>query len=390
VSHRIDPDFLPELKRYGEFSIETCFNCGNCSAVCPLSSEEENFPRRMIRYTQLGMRDKLLSSRELWMCYYCGECTATCPRQADPGEFMAAARRYAIAKYDRLGLARLLYTSPIFNLLFLIVFALLFGLFLYAFHGPMQGDSLRLFAFIPEQLIHYLGVAAGIVVIFIALIGVVNMATQVSRQIKFPRGARLNWLSALWETVGIEVLGQKRYRQDCETYAVEQPWYLQKWFMHASMLWGFMGLFLATALDYLLALLGVKPTGTWVAIWYPTRLLGTIAGISLIFGASAAIIKRLLRKDVSSLHSTPSDWSFLILMWLAGMTGFALELAIYLPHPYAWGYWMLLAHLVVVAELLILLPFTKFAHALYRTVALYMHALKSLQELEISQADAAD
>jgi nitrate reductase gamma subunit len=151
-----------------------------------------------------------------------------------------------------------------------------------------------------------------------------------------------------------------------------------------------MGLFLATALDYLLELVGVKPTGAWVPIWYPIRLLGTLAGVILIYGVTMAIFKRLRQVDEVSTHSTPSDWAFLILLWLGGMTGFALEVSIYLPQPYAWSYWMLLAHLIVVGELLILLPFTKFAHAVYRTVALYVHALKPVPETERAGAGAAD
>ncbi|MEW5721347.1 MAG: 4Fe-4S dicluster domain-containing protein, partial [Chloroflexota bacterium] len=156
MSQRADPHFLLELEKYGAVNIESCFNCGNCTAVCPLSTEQENFPRRMIRYAQIGMKTKLLRSKELWLCYYCGECTVTCPRQADPGEFMAAARRYAIARYDRLGLARLLYTSAAFNALFLALLAIAMGVFLYAFHGPMPGDTLRLFHFIPSEVVHNL------------------------------------------------------------------------------------------------------------------------------------------------------------------------------------------------------------------------------------------
>jgi ferredoxin len=390
MSQRIDPDFLLELKQFGDVNIASCFNCGNCSAVCPLSSEEESFPRRMIRYAQLGMRESLLGSKELWMCYYCGECTSTCPRQADPGEFMAAARRYAIARYDRLGLARLLYTSTAFNWIFLLVLAVVFSVFLFAFHGPMPVDSLRLFDFIPAQVIHNLGVIAGIIVILIGLSGMISMAIQVGKWTQILKGVRLNWLGALWEAVGIEALGQQRYRLECESHAGKQPWYLQKWIIHASMLWGFLGLFLATALDYLLELLRVKPTGTWVPIWYPTRLLGTVAGALLIYGVTVAIIKRLRKGDEASAHSTPSDWSFLVLMWLAGMTGFALEVSIYLPHPQPWSYWMLIAHLVVVGELLILAPFTKFAHAVYRTLALYFHALKPAQETEPAGVGATD
>ena len=44
-------------------------------------------------------------------------------------------------------------------------------------------------------------------------------------------------------------------------------------------MWGFLGLLAATALDYGLALLGIKETGTPVPIWYPVRLLGTVAGL---------------------------------------------------------------------------------------------------------------
>ena len=106
----VDPTLLPEIQRYGAFDVAACFNCGNCTAVCPLTDGDATFPRRIIRYAQVGMKAELLASKELWTCYYCGECSETCPRQAEPGEFMAAARRYAIASYDRTRLARTMYT----------------------------------------------------------------------------------------------------------------------------------------------------------------------------------------------------------------------------------------------------------------------------------------
>jgi len=264
MSYRADPDFLSELKKYGLVNIESCFNCGNCTAVCPLSTEEDNFPRRMIRYTQIGMKEKLLSSKELWLCYNCGECTTTCPRQADPDEFMAATRRYAIAKYDLFGLAKLLFTSPILSVLFLIVLAAVLGLFIYSFHGPMPGNNLWLFDFIPSEMIHNFGVLAGIIIVLISLAGIANMIISISKNQKTPNNIRLNWWQALWNTIVIEVLGQRRYRKDCNAHSQEQRWYKQNWFVHASIMWGFLGLFLATILDYLLELIGIKPIGTWV------------------------------------------------------------------------------------------------------------------------------
>jgi ferredoxin/nitrate reductase gamma subunit len=380
MSTRVDPRLLAEIKKYGTVNIEKCYNCGNCTAICPLSSNGETFPRRMIRYAQLGLKKPLLSSKELWMCYGCGECTQTCPRQADPGEFMAAARRYAIASYDSLGFARLLYTSPTLSVLLLVLLAFLIALVFYSSHGIMPVDSLRLFDFIPSALVHNLGVAALVIIALTGLAGAVNMFVQVWREnaLLTTPDVRLKWLGALWETIGAEVLGQRRYRQDCKASTDRRPWFLQKWFIHASTMWGFLGLFAATILDYGMELLGLKPTGTWVPLWYPVRLLGTVAGLFLVYGTSVAIVNRIRKVDETTAHSSISDWSFLALLWLTGISGFALEIAVYLPHPAIWAYWTLLGHISVAVELLLLLPFTKFAHAMYRTLAIYIHSLKPL------------
>jgi len=390
MTARVDPNLLTELKKYGDVKIESCFNCGNCTAICPLTTEEDNFPRRMIRFAQLGLRDRLLASKELWLCYYCGECTITCPRKAEPGEYMAAARRYAIASYDRSGLAKLLYTSPFLSVVFMVVLAILIGAFFLSFSGPMSADALRLFEFIPSGLIHNAGILSGVFIVVAALAGVVNMTSRVTKALPYPKGMRFNWWGALWKAFGVEVLAQKRYRQDCETTATEKPWYAQKWFIHASMLWGFLGLFAATALNYLLELLNVKVTGTWVPLWYPIRLLGTVSGLFLLYGTTMAVIRRIRKDEPAYLKSALSDWAFLALMWLAGVTGFLLEIAVYLP-PSTWSYWMLLAHLIVVGELLLLAPFTKFAHAMYRSIALYLWALEPLPEKEeVKAVSAAD
>ena len=388
MSARVDPNFLAELKKYGEVKIESCFNCGNCTAICPLSTEEDNFPRKMNRFAQLGLRDRLLASRELWLCYYCGECTKTCPRQADPGEYMASARRYAIASYDPTGLAKLLYTSPVLGVIFMIILAAAIGVFFYQASAPMDMQTLRLFEFIPSTLIHNAGIAAGLLIVLAMLAGMINMFRRTFKASGYPKGARLDWAGAIWKAFGQEVLGQLRYRKDCEASAAEKPWYAQKWFMHASMLWGFLGLFAATALDYLLELLSVKATGTPVPLWYPVRVVGTVSGLFLLYGTSLSLLRRFRKDDTSYEKSSLSDWIFLTLMWLAGVTGFLLEIAVYLPAA-AWSYWMLLAHLIVVGELLLLAPFTKFAHAIYRSIALYLWALKPLPQKEAAATPAA-
>jgi ferredoxin len=397
MASRADPNLLQDLKKFGGVNIESCFNCGNCTAICPLSSDGESFPRKMIRYAQLGLRDRLLGSKELWMCYACGECTETCPRQAAPGDFMSAARRYAIASYDFTGLAKLLLGSPIWSLLSMLGLAGIIALFLFSGHGSMALDSLRLFEFISAELIHDLGVRVIAMVFVSGLTGAVNMVRRVSKANGYTPGTRLNWLGALWDAIGIEALGQRRYRQDrgrrslpqlrggpkvrrSNPQAIQPKWYMRKWFLHASMLWGFLGLLGATVLDYSLDLLGLKPTGTPVPIWFSVRLLGSLAGLLLAYGVTVVLWRRARKEDASVRTSNFSDWSFLAMMWIAAVSGFLIEISLYLPQPPIWGYWMLLVHVVLAMELVLLAPFTKFAHVLYRTIALYLAALKPLPE----------
>ena len=108
----VSPDLYSEVKRLGARDMEVCMQCGNCASACPLSAGENTFPRKIYRYLQLGLRDKLLESPEPWLCYYCGDCNTDCPRGAEPAETMMATRRWLMTQYDWTGIARRFYTSP--------------------------------------------------------------------------------------------------------------------------------------------------------------------------------------------------------------------------------------------------------------------------------------
>ena len=383
----LDLGLYPEIQRYGAADISACFSCGTCTASCPLSQTDSTFPRRMIRYAQLGMKDALLSSKELWSCYGCGECAETCPTQADPSEFMAATRRYAIASYDRTRVARTMYTRPAVATVLAVLLAAFFALFMYSAHGPQSGSSLAIFEFIPEGLIHNTGIVVMILVVLAGLSGIASMARRIGRRegvgwgtVLGSRAALARTARAAWVAIGRESLGQARFREECETEAPEQagdpavPWFRRRWLVHALTVWGFLGLLAATALDYGLALLGIKETGMPVPVWYPVRLLGTAAGVALLYGTTVLIIDRYRMANRSAKRSTTADWMLLGLLWVTGLTGFILELALYLPEPPIWGYWVFLVHVAVALELVLLAPFMKLAHAVYRPVALFFVA----------------
>lgn len=390
----VDVGLYGELQKFGAADVSACFSCGTCTATCPLVTEDATFPRRMIRYAQVGLRDKLLSSKELWTCYACGECSETCPTQAEPSEFMAAARRYAIGSYDRTGLARTMYTRPLLGTAIAVVLAAFFAIFMAAGHALPAGGSLDLFGFVPEDLIHTTGIVVMVIVALAGLAGIGTMARQIGRAegvgwrtVMGSRAAVGRSVRALWEAIGVESLGQRRYREDCgaeqavaDAGTAAIPLYRRRWFLHAVTMWGFLGLLAATILDYGLALVGIKATGTPVPIWYPIRLLGTIAGLMLVYGSSVLIFDRLRRVNRSVAHSYPADWTLLALVWITGVTGFALEVALYLPGAPTWGYWVFLFHVAVAMELVLLAPFMKLAHVLYRPVALFFLALARTSE----------
>jgi len=154
-----------------------------------------------------------------------------------------------------------------------------------------------------------------------------------------------------------------------------EPWYRRRWFIHAMAIWGFLGLFAATMIDYGLSIIGVKETGTAIPLWYPSRLIGTIAGVMLIYGVVWFMVNQATGYNRAATKSQASDWLLLVLLLITGLTGFLIEVALYTPSAPAWGYWVFLFHVAVAMELMLLLPFTKFAHAIYRPVALFFYSL---------------
>jgi nitrate reductase gamma subunit/ferredoxin len=381
VTIQIDPQFSREMEKYGAFDIKACFNCGNCTAICPLSKCDDSFPRKIIRYSQIGAKEKLLQHRELWMCFYCGECSETCPRQAEPGELMAAARRFAISSYDPTGIASGLFKSKVFTIALLVFLSIAFTAVLLIDHGPMAVATPQLFTFkattgfLSYDVVHYTGQILMILAAITMLAGIIRMVQKI-----YPENLKnqpKNWWAAFNSV--IKELGKHSSFSECEEDK-QTSYILSKRFLHWSIMWGFLGLLLATAINWLLSMLVDKVPGMPISFWHPTRLLGTVAGIFMVYGTGATIVMRTLKPDKYFAHSIFSDWVFVWLLFLAGITGFIVEVAVYLPMGASWMYWALLVHVVISMEVVFLLPFTKFAHAIYRPIALFIYYLSTSTE----------
>ncbi len=370
----VDVNLMRKIKRHGaggKLDVSACFNCGNCTAVCPLAEDSAGFPRRMIRMAQVGMERELLSSEDLWRCYACGECTRTCPRQADPAEFMAAARSYAISRYDFTGLARLVNRSVFGNLLVFAVFSLIFASLL-AIKKGSAGAQAPLFDFLPGWWIHSIGVALFAIVGLSALFGMVSMFARFWAE-RRRQGVSLRPAALLGAVASgvVDALLHTRFRQCDSAQAPEprqEPLLLRPWFLHATVMGGFLAMLLATTLDFLL-----KPIGSPAPPWGPIRLLGAAGGVVCLYGLTIVLIRRLRAAQVPWRKSALADCFFPLLLYATVLTGLATELVVYLPTG-AFGHTIFFVHVVLAMDLVAMLPLTKFAHVLYRTLALVLFA----------------
>ena len=72
--------------------LKDCYQCGKCTAGCPLAEGMDLMPREVIRYLQLGLVDDVLDAKTPWICAQCVVCSSRCPQNVDICSIMRAVR----------------------------------------------------------------------------------------------------------------------------------------------------------------------------------------------------------------------------------------------------------------------------------------------------------
>ncbi len=75
-----------------------CYQCSKCSSGCPVVSEMDISPHQVMHYLSLGMEDKVLNSKTIWICAGCYTCATRCPNDIDITTVMDNMRNKAISK----------------------------------------------------------------------------------------------------------------------------------------------------------------------------------------------------------------------------------------------------------------------------------------------------
>ncbi|MCF2137140.1 MAG: 4Fe-4S dicluster domain-containing protein [Candidatus Thorarchaeota archaeon] len=78
---RLDSSFRKEIQSMPDGNeLNACFACSTCTAACPIANQWTYKPHQLIRMILLGMREEVLSSKEIWECLTCFQCQERCPQ----------------------------------------------------------------------------------------------------------------------------------------------------------------------------------------------------------------------------------------------------------------------------------------------------------------------
>jgi heterodisulfide reductase subunit C len=86
---------VAQIARDASVDFDDCYQCGKCTAGCPMLHEMDMVPRQLIRMLQLGFIDRALGAKTPWICANCMVCSARCPQGVDIAAIMLAVRRTA-------------------------------------------------------------------------------------------------------------------------------------------------------------------------------------------------------------------------------------------------------------------------------------------------------
>jgi len=357
IDNGCDSELYKEVAQFGARDMEVCMQCGNCSASCPLSVGANPFPRKIYRYLQLGLKDKLLASPVPWLCYYCGECNKECPRGAEPAETMMATRRWLTAQYDWTGLARRFYLSEAWEIGALILVALGIVLLFVFGHGPIVTDRVSVNSFAPVLWIEIGDLTMAAILTTFLMSNAFRMYRFIMRGTKVPLALYVTEA----RTFVLHFLTQKRWRECGEDR--------NRWLKHFILVSGY--LTMMTLIIVFIRWFQVDDSS-----WHFTSIFGYYATGVLLVITVEMFRSRLRKEETIHRYSEFSDWLFLILLFLTTLTGIVMHAVRLAGWPMG-TYVMYVIHLAVAVPMLIIeVPFGKWSHLFYRPLAMFLATVK--------------
>ena len=77
-------------------NVQDCYQCQKCSAGCPVAFAMDYKPNQIMQMVLLGMKERVLSSKTIWVCASCYTCSTRCPNDIDIAKVMDWLRQSAL------------------------------------------------------------------------------------------------------------------------------------------------------------------------------------------------------------------------------------------------------------------------------------------------------
>ena len=348
-----DVDFIKSLQKITNSSLKECMQCGACSVVCKLAPEENPFPRKEMIWASWGLKDKLIGNPDIWLCHQCGDCSAECPRGVKPADVLSAIRQQSYLHYSRPKFMAKWMNSPkylplVFGIPFLIINLIL--LTAGTLHIPEgQVDYSKFF---PHGWLNSSFTLITILTFFGGFLGAKAFWKDMKKSI--PGEQKVSFIKS-FISITKDILIHKNFNT-CETNKIRSV-------AHFMVFWGFILLLAVT----LVAIINVIFFEYPMTFLHPAKITGNFASLLLFTGIGIMVYNRIFNKKTTGA-SNYSDWFFLITLFLLTLSGTLTETARF--GNWSTAYYIYFVHLMLVWVVFIFLPFSKFTHLVYRTLAL--------------------
>lgn len=385
MTETADPTLLSEVRKYGIFNANGCFNCGTCTITCDLAKGSIPFPRRTMQSVVLGLKDSVRGSLDPWLCHDCGDCADACPREANPRESMKSLRLFLTTQYDWTGLSRRICRSKAWAIgalssAALFVLALIISYHLYKNVGITTLTSTNNGGF--EHMfnrITYFTWAVFLIPAFFLVSHAVRMFWFAMH--RGPKKAiPLKFYLAELKTMLEQMVTQKQILQ-CPATIQKRRW-LMHWLLA-------LGCTLMFAVKFFF--LRWFQTDNIYPVYHPQRWLGYLAFACLAAGSADILIEKVRKLEPVYKKFAFNDLVLPVLLFLTAVSGIGVHVLRYTGMAMSAHYCYAVHLMIAVPMLLVELPFGKSSHMIYRPLALYFaavqeRALKSRTAEEVTVA----
>jgi len=98
--NNIQNSIIKKIEEISGQKVSACYQCGKCSAGCPMINLMDLLPNQIIRLVQLGQISEVLDSKTIWLCASCFTCSARCPKGVDLAKVLEALRLLLLRKSE--------------------------------------------------------------------------------------------------------------------------------------------------------------------------------------------------------------------------------------------------------------------------------------------------